>query len=257
MGPKVHLQWVSRFRSGENERFYECAFDYIEAVLHAAPASAVLDAGCGTGAHSIRLARRGYHVVGIDLSDSALKLAQEHVLSSGLANRITLQRESLLGLSFEDEQFKYILCWGVLMHVAELEKAVAELCRVLRPGGFLVVSEINMFSLHAVCIRSLKRFWGRTAEKVNRTPAGLEYWDPGPGGMLLTRHTHMSYLIKMLQSHNLSLRVRVAGQFTEIYTRARSRSLKGMIHGFNHIWFKWVKIPYPALGNIVILQKEG
>src|SRR5919112_2064790 len=85
-----------------------------------------------------RLPRRGFGVRAVDFSESALEMGRAYVEAQGLGDRIELGRESLLELSFPDESFDYALCWGVLMHVPDAERAVAELARVLRPGGMLV-----------------------------------------------------------------------------------------------------------------------
>ncbi len=76
----------------------------------------------------------------------------------------------------------YLLCWGVLMHVPELGKAVSELTRVLRKGGMCVVSEVNMRSVQAVVLRHARQFLGRKKADVRRLAAGVEHWVKYPMG---------------------------------------------------------------------------
>src|SRR5213594_2433459 len=133
--PEIHQRWERDYRSTDNESFYEQGFDYILRVLKPSPGATFLDAGCGSCAHSVRLARRGFNVRAVDFSESALAMAEDYVNSKELQDQIILGRESLLELSFLDETFDYVLCWGVLMHIPEVERAVSELSRVIKPGG--------------------------------------------------------------------------------------------------------------------------
>jgi len=110
--PDVHRQWSSGYRTADNESFFEQAFDYVVRVLQPPPDATFLDVGCGSCAHSVRLARRGFKVHAVDFSESALRMAAEHLKAQGLEDRITLGRETLLDLSFPDESFDYALCWA-------------------------------------------------------------------------------------------------------------------------------------------------
>src|SRR5262245_47668809 len=101
----VHDEWESAYGTDENEAFFERAFDYIAAAVQADPDAICLDVGCGIGAHSIRLAQRGFRVEAVDVSESVLRLAQANVERQALDTRITIRRESLLDLSFQDSSF--------------------------------------------------------------------------------------------------------------------------------------------------------
>jgi 2-polyprenyl-3-methyl-5-hydroxy-6-metoxy-1,4-benzoquinol methylase len=254
--PDVHEQWESGYRTTDNERFYEQAFDYIAEVLKPPAGATFLDVGCGPCAHSARLARRGFKVHGVDFSESALGMAGEQLKAQGLADRITLGRENILELSFPDESFDYVLCWGVLMHIPEVERAVSELARVVKRGGFLVVSEGNMSSLEAVGLRGLKRVLGKEKAAVTRTQAGMEYWKSSGDGALVTRQADVGWLVRSFEEKGLRVARRVAGQFSEGYAMVSSPSLKRLIHGFNNIWFRYVGLPQLAYGNILFLQKR-
>ena len=174
------------YRTAENEKFYEQAFDYITRVLHAPWNSKFLDVGCGIGAHSIRLASGGFSVLAVDFSEYVLKTAELNLQASGLVDKIKLQRENILSLTFADRTFDYILCWGVLMHIPEVEKAISELDRVLKKDGFLVIYEVNMFSLQSITMRILQRLRGKGKAAGQKTAAGLEYWKETPLGNCLS-----------------------------------------------------------------------
>ena len=254
--PDIHRQWEEAYRNEKNEMFYEQAFDYITRYLNNSKNSTVLDAGCGICAHTIRLANRGIFVQAIDFSESVLKEAAAEVNARGLENRINIKRENILDLSYENRSFNNILCWGVLMHIPDLEKAISELTRVLKSGGTLVISESNMYSLQSIIVRNMRRFLGKRKIDVKKTPAGVEYWGITPVGVLMVRETNIQWLIEKFKKNRFTVIKHVAGQFTELYTRVSSQPLENLIHGFNNFWFRYVKIPHLAFGNIIILRKE-
>jgi ubiquinone/menaquinone biosynthesis C-methylase UbiE len=254
--PAIHQQWSDHYRNPENEAFSERAFARITGVLNPPPArSVVLDAGCGSCRHSIRLANRGFLVHAVDFSETVLTKARRNVSAKQLTQQITIHRANLRSLPFRDSAFRYVLCWGVLMHIPDLDKAISELVRVLGPGGTLIISENNMYSLQGMIRFVLKRLLGIGRALVKKTPAGLEYWYRNAGDALLTRQTNIRWLIHELESNGFVMKAHFAGQFTDLYTSVSSPVLKRLIQGFNDFWFKYVKTPYLAAGNILIAQK--
>jgi 2-polyprenyl-3-methyl-5-hydroxy-6-metoxy-1,4-benzoquinol methylase len=173
-GADLHREWETRYRTTQNARFFDMAFRHILSALNAPSCAKWLDAGCGACSHSIRLAAGGFFVVAVDFSESVLEMAEENLRASGLGERIALRRENILSLSFPDETFDSVSCWGVLMHIPDLEKAISELARVLKRGGTIVISEGNMYSLQSLLIRALRKLRGNPKHKTQRTPAGSD-----------------------------------------------------------------------------------
>jgi SAM-dependent methyltransferase len=101
-----------------------------------------LDAGCGTGAFLVPLARqlasRGATVIGLDLSEGTLGEARARVEAEGLP--VTCLIGDVEALPFDDCSFELALANYVLYHVPELDHALAELRRVLCPGGTLLAA---------------------------------------------------------------------------------------------------------------------
>ena len=254
--PGVHRQWEATYRTSENEQFFEEAFDEVTRLLGAPSGALCLDAGCGVGSHSVRLAARGFSVVGVDFSESALEAAGENLRAHGLSDRVRLQREDLLRLSFPDAAFDYVLCWGVLMHVPDVERAIDQLARVVRPGGTLVVSEANTKSLHCRLLEGLNLVRRRKPD-LRRAAAGMEYQIATPSGVLLIRHANIGWLVDQFERRGFTLRRRIPGQFTELYARTSSPLAQRLIHGLNRFWFRMVKRPGPAFGNILVLEKAS
>ena len=115
--------------------------EIVHALLSELPAgSSVLDAGCGTGRHTAFLAANGYDVVGIDSSPEMLALAARKVPTA------RLQLAELERMPLPDGSVDAAVCGLVLSHARDLSPAVAELARVLRPGGRLVISNPHPFA---------------------------------------------------------------------------------------------------------------
>lgn len=254
--PDIHHAWENSYRTEENIKFYNLAFDYIADVLKAPPDATLLDAGCGICDYSIRMAKRGFSIVSVDFSQSVLQEAEANISSSGFKDKITLRRENILSLSFDNESFDYILCWGVLMHIPDIELAIYELNRVLKKGGTVVISEGNMSSLESIMMRKLKRILGKQKDDVIKTAAGLEHWAVGPTGKLLSRQADIRWLKEKFESSGFVVKKHVSGQFTELYNRFSSKALIKMIHLINNLWFKYINIPTLAYGNIIIFTKR-
>jgi SAM-dependent methyltransferase len=99
----------------------------------------VLDAGCGTGYGTEILVEAGAASVdAIDISDEALAATRERV-----GDRVEAQRADLHELPFADGHFDLVVCFEVIEHVGEQGEALAELRRVLAPGGILIISSPN------------------------------------------------------------------------------------------------------------------
>jgi len=109
----------------------------------------ILDAGCGTGHNLGHLSRLG-RAVGVDLSDDALRYCR--------IRGVAAAKGSLLALPFPDATFDCVTSFDVLYHrwVADDRAAVAELARVLRPGGVLLVR-----------VPALRALWGAHDEAVH------------------------------------------------------------------------------------------
>jgi ubiquinone/menaquinone biosynthesis C-methylase UbiE len=254
--PDVHRGWIDAYVTEDNARFYDAAFDVIRGMVPDPPSFTFLDVGCGSGTHSIRLAERGFKVIAIDFSEHILATARENIQASGVADRIMLKRANILALDLPDGAVDGVLCWGVLMHILEIERALSEICRVVKRGGLVVISEGNMQSAQTTFVRLSKNLRGKTAGGVV-TPAGLETWAETPAGILLTRQANLRWLKERLNQHGFVIAKHIAGQFTEAYVRFHSRTATRLIHGFNQFWFSFVRSPRFAFGTLIFARKEN
>ncbi|HVY47206.1 MAG TPA: class I SAM-dependent methyltransferase [Minicystis sp.] len=95
----------------------------------------VLDAGCGTGEMSARLAERypEAEVLGVDVLDASLVLARAR--SAAFGPRVRFENRSVFGLELPDASFDLSVCRHVIHAIPHAERVIAELARVTRPGG--------------------------------------------------------------------------------------------------------------------------
>ena len=102
----------------------------------------VLDVGCGGGILSEAMAREGATVLGIDLAQAALQVAELHALEHGVKLEYRLAAaEELAGT--HAGQFDIVTCMEMLEHVPEPEQVLGALAALLQPRGHLFISTIN------------------------------------------------------------------------------------------------------------------
>ncbi|MCP4399088.1 MAG: 3-demethylubiquinone-9 3-O-methyltransferase [bacterium] len=101
----------------------------------------VLDIGCGGGFTCEVIAKKGAAVSGIDRSDVSIETAMIHAKESDL--RIDYRGGSAENLPYEDDRFDVITCVDALEHVEDVAKVIAEVGRVLKPGGTFLFDTIN------------------------------------------------------------------------------------------------------------------
>jgi ubiquinone/menaquinone biosynthesis C-methylase UbiE len=109
-----------------------------------APASGhVLELGCGAGFMAIALAHRGWRVHATDAVPAMLARAQRNAAAAGVADRLTFGLADAQRLAVEDARFDVVVALGVIPWLPLPEQALAEMARVTRSGGVLVVNADN------------------------------------------------------------------------------------------------------------------
>jgi 2-polyprenyl-6-hydroxyphenyl methylase/3-demethylubiquinone-9 3-methyltransferase len=119
----------------------------------ARPGAVLVDMGCGGGLLAPHVAGLGYRHIGVDLTRSALALASAHGVEA--------VRGDVAALPVADSVADVVCAGEILEHVVDLPRVVAEACRVLRPGGTLVVDTIASTRLAAwLVVRVAERLPG-------------------------------------------------------------------------------------------------
>ena len=109
----------------------------MKARLDRLPVGTLLDVACGTGRYSAYMAARGHKVIGVDLSPHMLELARAKLPEADF------REGDMENLPVDDASVDAALCALALVHLPDVGKAIAEMARVLRPGGHLVISDVH------------------------------------------------------------------------------------------------------------------
>ena len=133
-----YRSWASRYDEPGNP-IIALEEPAVWSLIDPLPLGRALDAACGTGRHARHLLELGHHVVGIDLTPEMLDRARDAVRDA-----VFLEAD-LVDIPAENDQFDLIVCGLALAHVVDLDAAIRELARVLRPGGHLIISVLHPF----------------------------------------------------------------------------------------------------------------
>jgi len=119
-------------RGKDSMRTYD-AYPVFLDKLDVKPGKTLLDIACGTGYLLLAAANRGLVTCGIDISEEAVKLAQQ----VSPASRVSVGKGE--DLRFEDNTFDYVTCIGSLEHFLDMDRGIAEMKRVSKPDARLCI----------------------------------------------------------------------------------------------------------------------
>ena len=144
----------------------------------------LLDVACGGGLLAPHVATKGYRHVGVDLGASATRIAREH--------GVTTVRGDVTRLPVDTARADVVVAGEIFEHVRDLDGTVAEIARVLKPGGTLVCDTLSDTWLSRFVMVTL-------AERLPWVPAGIH--DPG-------LFVHPDRLQRLCRDHGIDLKVR-------------------------------------------------
>ena len=139
MGYSEEFQQLLRRRSADTHAAY--------LLPHLRPGMRLLDFGCGPGSISVGLARavEPGELHGVDVEESQIDMARSAARAGGHANA-SFHVGDVTALPFEDDYFDAAHCHAVLMHVPDTRAVLAEVKRVLKPGGIIASREMFVSS---------------------------------------------------------------------------------------------------------------
>lgn len=108
-------------------------------LIDSLPPSVVLDSACGTGRYSAYLVDRGHRVIGVDRSAEMLTRARRKL------TEVEFREGDLTALPLESDSVDAAVCALALVHLADIHEALAELARVVRSGGRIILSDVHPF----------------------------------------------------------------------------------------------------------------
>jgi ubiquinone/menaquinone biosynthesis C-methylase UbiE len=147
------------------------------------PGARALDIGCGPGLMTLGLAERGYSVDAIDIAPAMIEMTRQLLGKSGFGHRVRAGAGDVLDLDFADNSFDLVLVVGVTEWLPSLEQAVGQIARVLRPGGFAIVTADNSWNIHSLfdplynpMFSFVRRRARRLLQIVRKQPPVLRYY---------------------------------------------------------------------------------
>lgn len=132
----AHEYWNGAWADAARREAWETPDDRIAAYARVlAPDSRVLDLGCGVGRHALMYGAAGHRVAALDAAPEGLAELARQAAAAGL--HIDGQLGRMDALPFADGSFDHVLSFNVIYHADEpiIERTIAEIHRVLRPGG--------------------------------------------------------------------------------------------------------------------------
>lgn len=143
-----HLE-ADRPRTPYDEAIVRLRLDYLARL---GAGRDVADLGCGTGAYLLPVAAVARRALGVDYAETALRTCRARARSSGLSTvRLTLA--DIRALPLPDASFDLVFSIGTLYAVPDAGRALAEMGRVLRPGGRAFFELGNLWSLNTLVVR--------------------------------------------------------------------------------------------------------
>lgn len=168
-------------RSRESlRRFDEAYMDlypYLPAQLRPPrePDEPLLEIGLGYGTVSQRLAESGFAYHGLDIAEGPVDIVRERLRMLGLdASEQQVVRGSALDIPHPDRAFGHVVSIGCLHHTGDLPRAVAEVHRVLRPGGTAMVMLYNRHSLRQLVLHWQARKADANADQDERARSAYD-----------------------------------------------------------------------------------
>jgi len=138
---KVFESYASFYDALYREKDYNAECDFLEEVFkkYSAPVKSILDVGCGTGGHSLLLAKRGYDVSGVDLSPHMLSIAKEKAAEEGLS--LKLKEGDARSFEFGEKFDAVVSMFAVMGYQItneDIDKAFKRVREHLKSGGLFV-----------------------------------------------------------------------------------------------------------------------
>jgi len=135
-----YASWADSYDEQQDNDTIAIEEPVVRALLDGLPPGPVLDAACGTGRHTAYLQDAGREVVGVDSSPQMLARARKRLPG------VDLREGDLAELPLQSGAVSGAVCALALSHLTDMRPAIAEIARVLRPGGRLVLSNPHPFA---------------------------------------------------------------------------------------------------------------
>jgi ubiquinone/menaquinone biosynthesis C-methylase UbiE len=133
--------WRKELQAGKEERGNLVTnLEFLAQTDLIKPQDRILEIGCGIGTVVHELSEKGHDIIGIDISGEAIEYGRKKY------GEISLEVQAAETLPYEDESFEVVLSFDLFEHIAEIDKHISEVRRVLRPDGYYLFQTPNRYS---------------------------------------------------------------------------------------------------------------
>lgn len=249
-------QWDTAYYHPIALRLYDWAVADMLRLMEVESGATVLDAGCGPGVHSIRVAKAGHPVVGIDISSGMLEQARLRAEAAGVADRIVFHQKDLTALDLPEASYPYVFSWGVIIHIPGIEKALDELARVVAPGGKLALYLTNKHAIDQSIERFARFALRKPLEGLEHLPMGDGVWYEMSGDRLWVWKLDAAAVARYLANKGFTLRRRRIGELSEIQVRLAGLPRRVLLH-LNNLAYRLNLPPRIGATNLYVFEKTG
>jgi len=191
------------------------------------PGDKVLEIGCGIGSVVAELGSQGYDAVGTDISREAIAYGLKKY------GDIKLEVQAAETLPYEDQSYDVVLSFDLFEHIAQVDRHVSEVFRVLRPGGYYLFQTPNKYSNVIFETISHRSFKWRRAHPSLHSPGRLR---------------------RRLRDHGFEMRFVKMNPINE-FTLSKLRKKLGPLSAiFKHINFR--RLPLPLQTNLYAIARK-
>ncbi len=191
---KIYNDQTVRFNRAMTRR-KQYVFQVLER-LDGFTSGATLDIGCGCGIYSEELMRKGFDVHGMDISPQILESCKHRLGLSEQEFASRFRTGDIENIPFADASFDLVLCIGVFGYLLSDQKAFREVYRVLKPGGYFLVTVQNLMSLSnldAIIRKKVSSLWDRSATQPDDQERDVAMTLPWVFQHSSTHHQYKSY----------------------------------------------------------------
>jgi ubiquinone/menaquinone biosynthesis C-methylase UbiE len=133
--------WRKELEAGKEERGNLLTnLEFLAQIDLLRPEDRILEIGCGIGTIVHELSKKGHNIIGIDISSEAIEYGKKKY------GDIHLEVQAAEILPYENESFDVVLSFDLFEHIAEIDKHISEVRRVLHPGGYYLFQTPNRYS---------------------------------------------------------------------------------------------------------------
>jgi len=248
-------QWDEDYYHPIALKFYDWAVSDMLEMMGVATGATVLDAGCGPGVHSIRVAKAGHPVCAVDISTTMLDQAQQRAEANNVADKIAFHQKDLTRLDLPDSSFDYAFSWGVIIHIPDAEKALDELARIVKPGGKLALFITNKSAFDHKIESFLRFILRKPLTGLQHLPLGDGVWYVMNDEKLWVWQFETKAIVDYLQARGFNLKHQRIGALTEIQRRLSGIPRRLLLH-LNNLAYRWHWPASIATTQLLIFEKR-